>query len=165
MSRLTRGASRTFLDSSFGSGTTKWWRMGKYTDEMSVSLNPDISVNKNVWDETYTEDNGYEPSMDSQTYYADPTDAIYPKIRDIAMNRKKGDDCKTSILEVIIEDTEAAKHRAWKEDVIVKVEEYGGGTAGFTLPFSVHFDGNRQEGSVTIADGEVTWSDEKVATL
>ena len=63
MSRLTRGASRTFLDSSFGSGTTKWWRMGKYTDEMSVSLNPDISVNKNVWDETYTEDNGYEPSM------------------------------------------------------------------------------------------------------
>ena len=120
------------------------------------------STPKNVWDESYVEDNGYEPSIESTTYYADPTDPIYPKLRDMAMNRLKGDDCRTTILEVIVEDTAAAKHRAWKEDVVVKPEEYGGNTSGFQIPFSIHFDGNRKEGSVTIADGALTWDDAKV---
>ena len=123
MSKLTRGAYRTFLDAAFGgTGTPKWWRLGKYTDDLSVNLNPDVSSNKNVWDESYVEDNGYEPSIESTTYYADPTDPIYPKLQDMAMNRLKGDDCRTTILEVIVEDTAAAKHRAWKEDVVVKPE-------------------------------------------
>lgn len=88
MSKLTRGAYRTFLDAAFGgTGTPKWWRLGKYTDDLSVNLNPDVSSNKNVWDESYVEDNGYEPSIESTTYYADPTDPIYPKLRDMAMNR------------------------------------------------------------------------------
>ena len=163
MSKLTRGAYRTFLDAAFGgTGTPKWWRLGKYTDDLSVNLNPDVSSNKNVWDESYVEDNGYEPSIESTTYYADPTDPIYPKLRDMAMNRLKGDDCRTTILEVIVEDTAAAKHRAWKEDVVVKPEEYGGNTSGFQIPFSIHFDGNRKEGSGTIADGALTWDDAKV---
>ena len=163
MSKLTRGAYRTFLDAAFGgTGTPKWWRLGKYTDDLSVNLNPDVSSNKNVWDESYVEDNGYEPSIESTTYYADPTDPIYPKLRDMAMNRLKGDDCRTTILEVIVEDTAAAKHRAWKEDVVVKPEEYGGNTSGFQIPFSIHFDGNPKEGSVTIADGALTWDDAKV---
>lgn len=163
MSKLTRGAYRTFLDAAFGgTGTPKWWRLGKYTDDLSVNLNPDVSSNKNVWDESYVEDNGYEPSIESTTYYADPTDPIYPKLRDMAMNRLKGDDCRTTILEVIVEDTAAAKHRAWKEDVVVKPEEYGGNTSGFQISFSIHFDGNRKEGSVTIADGALTWDDAKV---
>ena len=163
MSKLTRGAYRTFLDAAFGgTGTPKWWRLGKYTDDLSVNLNPDVSSNKNVWDESYVEDNGYEPSIESTTYYADPTDPIYPKLRDMAMNRLKGDDCRTTILEVIVEDTAAPKHRAWKEDVVVKPEEYGGNTSGFQIPFNIHFDGNRKEGSVTIADGALTWDDAKV---
>ena len=71
MSKLTRGAYRTFLDAAFGgTGTPKWWRLGKYTDDLSVNLNPDVSSNKNVWDESYVEDNGYEPSIESTTYYA-----------------------------------------------------------------------------------------------
>lgn len=161
--KLTRGAYRTFLDSTFGeNGTPKWWRVGKYNDEMNVSLNPDVSTNKNIWDETYVEDNGYEPSIDSITYYADPTDAIYPQIRDIAMDRLRGDECKTTVLEVIVEDTEKTNHRAWTEDVIIKTDEYGGGTDGFTIPFSIYFDGNRKKGYVTISDGTPTFKEGEI---
>ena len=126
MSKLTRGAYRTFLDAAFGgTGTPKWWRLGKYTDDLSVNLNPDVSSNKNVWDESYVEDNGYEPSIESTTYYADPTDPIYPKLRDMAMNRLKGDDCRTTILEVIVEDTAAAKHRAFRSRSVFILMETG----------------------------------------
>ena len=153
--KLTRGAYRTFLDATFGGeGTPNWWRIGKDIEEMSVELNPDVSSTKNIWDETSAQDNGYEPSMDADPYYANPEDAIYAKLQDIAMNRRKGDACKTKILEVIVEDTEAATHKAWTEDVIVKVSSYGGDTSGFAMPFTVTFDGNRVEGTVTITDGK-----------
>ena len=153
--KLTRGAYRTFLDATFGgTGTPSWWRIGKDMDEMSVELNPDVSSTKNIWDETSVQDNGYEPSIDADPYYANPEDAIYPKLLDIAMNRLKGDSCKTKILEVVVEDTEATSHKAWTEDVVVKVSSYGGDTAGFGMPFSVTFDGNRVEGTVTITDGK-----------
>ncbi|MFQ8841848.1 MAG: hypothetical protein ACLR8P_13955 [Clostridium fessum] len=43
--------------------------------------------------------------------------------------------------EVIVEDTAAARNTgAWKEDVVAKLEEYGGDTSGFQIPFSIHFD-------------------------
>lgn len=152
--KLTRGAYRTFLDASFGrDGTPKWWRIGKDMEEMSVELNPDVSTVKNIWDETSVQDNGYEPSIEADPYYANPEDEIYPKLLDIAMNRLKGDACKTKILEVIVEDTEAENHKAWIEDVVVKTSSYGGDTAGVNMPFSITFDGNRKEGTVTIADG------------
>lgn len=152
--KLTRGAYRTFLDSTFGGeGTPKWWRIGKDMEEMSVELNPDTSSVKNIWDETSVQDNGYEPSVDADPYYANPTDEIYPKLLGIAMNRLKGDACRTQILEVMVEDTKAEQHKAWTEDVVVKVTSYGGDTAGVNMPFTVMFDGNRKEGYVTIEDG------------
>lgn len=63
--KLTRGAYRTFLDSTFGgTGTPKWWRIGKDMEEMSVELNPDVSSVKNIWDDDIRPDNGYEPSLE-----------------------------------------------------------------------------------------------------
>lgn len=162
--KLTRGAYRTFLDSTFGgSGTPKWWRVGKDIEDMSVELNPDIASVKNIWDETSVQDNGYEPSMEADPYYANPEDEIYPKLLEIAMNRLKGDACKTKILEVVVEDTEAENHKAWIEDVVVKVSSYGGDTAGFGMPFTVTFDGNRKVGHVTITNGVPTFKEGSAA--
>ena len=72
-------------------------------------MNPDTEQKKNILGETKTVDKGYEPSMDADPYYADPTKKIYPKVRSIALDRLKGDQCNTLMLEVIIEDTEATK--------------------------------------------------------
>lgn len=164
MPKLTRGASRTFLDSTFGSENPEWWRLGKDMEEFVVELEPDVEVVRNIWDETSVKDNGYEPSAEADPYYANTDDAIYPKLLDIAMNRLKGDACKTKILEVVVEDTEASSHKAWIEDIVVKPLSYGGDTSGFSIPFSISFDGNRKEGTVTITDGKPVFV-EKNASL
>ena len=148
MAKLERKAIMHFIDANFGTGTPSWFLIGKDIDDMSVELNPDTEVKKNILGETSVQDNGYEPSMSADPYYANPSDSIYTKIKDIAMNRKKGDDCKTKILEVIVEDTSATSHSAWTEDVIVKPQSYGGDTSGFAIPFDILFDGNRVAGSV-----------------
>lgn len=149
--KLERSALLHYLDASFGGSTPTWFLIGKDIDDMSVELNPSTESKENILGETSTQDNGYAPAMDADPYYANPTDAIYPKLRDIAMNRLKGDACKTKILEIIIDDT-TGTHKAWTEDVIVKPQSYGGGTEGVNIPYNVAFDGNRETGTAVITE-------------
>ena len=154
--KLERKALLHYIDASFGSGSPEWFLIGKDIEDMSVDLNPDTETVKNIIGETSVKDNGYEPSMSADPYYANPEDSIYDKIKDIAMQRLKGDACKTKILEVIIDGE--SPYEAYIEDVIVKPQSYGGGTEGVNIPFDVLFDGNRQKGTVAIADKVPTFT-------
>ena len=158
MAKLARKALAHYIDGSFGgSGSPKWYLIGKDIDDMSVELNPDTESTENILGETSVKDNGYEVSMSSDPYYADPADEIYAKIKDIAMNRLKGDECKTKILEVVI-DKETGPFDAWIEDCIVKPQSYGGDTSGVGIPFDVLFNGNRKQGTATISDRVPTFT-------
>ena len=158
MAKLARKALAHYIDGSFGgSGSPKWYLIGKDIDDMSVELNPDTESTENILGETTAKDNGYEVSMSADPYYADPADEIYAKIKDIAMNRLKGDECKTKILEVVI-DKETGPFDAWIEDCIVKPQSYGGDTSGVGIPFDVMFNGNRKQGTAAIADRVPTFT-------
>lgn len=169
--KLEREAMAHYLDPSFKNdlttaGTVNWEVLGDDIEDMNMELNPDTEQKKNILGQTKTIDKGYEPSMDADPYYADPTKKIYPKIRSIALDRLKGDQCNTLMLEVIIEDTEATKHLAYVQQVMVKVKSYGGDTEGVNFPFTVSENGSRVKGHVTaesvkagkpvFAEGEIT---------
>lgn len=156
--RLTRGAHLFYIDTSFGTGTTSWYLVGKDIEEMSVDLGADTETVKNILDETSVRHNGYEPTIDADPFYADPEDALYPKLKDIAMNRKKGGDCKTKYLEVIVEDTEDTSHSAWQEDCYIVPQSVGGDTSGFQIPFQVLPAGNRQAGTATLSNKVPTFT-------
>ena len=155
MAKLTRGRYIIYIDASFGGGTVQWFKVGKSLSSLTVDLSPDVTTEKNIFDEVYSVDNGYSPQTSVDPYHADPDDAIYDKLKEIAMNRLKGDACKTKILEVLVdaEGTGSTTYSAWQEDVIVKPTSTGGDTAGFAIPFNVYFDGNRQEGTVKYSTG------------
>lgn len=155
--KLKRSHLLHYIDASFGSTTPVWFLIGKDIDDLSVELNPDTETVKNILDETVTNDNGYEPSISADTYYANTKDAIYEKIKDIALNRLTGDDCKTKILEVLVDKT-AEPFSAWIEDAVVKPQSYGGPQGGVNIPFNISFDGNRKEGTVTITDKVPTFT-------
>mgnify|MGYP000814829638 FL=1 len=74
------------------------------------------------------------------------------------MNRLTGDDCKTKILEVLI-DKKTGPYDAWIEDCIVKPQSYGGAQGGVNIPFNVTFDGNRKQGTATISDKVPTFTE------
>jgi len=153
--KLKRSYLLHYIDASFGGQTPNWFLIGKDIEDMSVELNPDTSVIKNILDETVVNDNGYEPSISADTYYANTGDAIYEKIKDIALNRKTGDDCKTKVLEVLIDTVEGlttGTSSAWVEDCVVKPQSYGGAQGGVNIPFNIAFDGNRTAGTVTITN-------------
>lgn len=145
-------------DTPTAAAAATWYLLGKDISDLSVELNPDTEAIKNILDETSVQDNGYEPSIDVDTYYANPKDGeIYAKLKDIMMNRKGGDACRTYILEVII-DTDGTTHDAWVEEVIVKPTSYGGATGGVRIPFQITFAGNRQQGTATISNKVPTFA-------
>ena len=154
MGKLNREALAHYIDTSWNKKVADASKavfeiIGDDIEEMSVELNADTSQVKNILGQTRTQDNGYSPSMDADPFYADPDKKLYPKLRDIAMERLKGDDCKTLMLEVIVEDMEASTHVAYLREVTVKPTSYGGGTEGFNIPFNVSEDGAWEKGTVT----------------
>lgn len=171
MGKLKRSHLMHFLDASFSLTATdfKWYRIGKDVADMSINLNPQSETTKNILDETNVTDNGYEPSTDVDTYFAEPNDpfvngpAFYEKIKDIAMNRLTGDACKTRILEVLIDKT-SGTFDAWIEDVIIKPNSYGGAQGGVRIPYNIAFSGNRKQGTVTITDGVPVFTETTAAT-
>ena len=154
MAKLEREALGHYLDTKFNTkvseaGKAEFEIIGDDIEEMSVELNADTEQIKNILGQTRTKDKGYAPTMDADPFYADPDKALYPKIRDIAMERLKGDACKTLLLEVIVEDTAAETHTAWVREVMVKPQSYGGSTEGFNIPVTVSEDGATVKGTVT----------------
>ena len=115
ITKLKRSHLIHCIDSTFGGETPSWFIIGKDIEDMSMELNPSTTTVKNILDETSVNDEGYEPSLSVETYYANVGDSIYTKIKDIAMNRLTGDDCKTTLLEILIDNTSGA-YDAWTED-------------------------------------------------
>lgn len=158
--KLERSALVHFLNSNFNTtlNSAAWSKIGKHVADLSVEMNPNTETIKNILDETNVIDNGYEPAFDVDTYYADPSDGdFYTKLKDITMNRKKGDSCRTLVLEVLV-DKATGPFDAWVEEVIVKPNSYGGAQGGVRIPYKVSFAGNRVAGSVTITDGVPTFT-------
>lgn len=161
--KLKRSALLHYIDASFGGETPLWYLIGKDVEDLSVNLNPQTETKKNILDETTVEDNGYEPQADVDTYYANPGDtangasAFYTRIKDIAMNRLTGEACKTKFMEVLVDSAESP-YNAWVEDCVIKPTSYGGAQGGVRIPYTIYPDGNREEGTVTIANKVPTYT-------
>lgn len=154
MAKLNREALAHYLDTTWNKKVADVSKatfeiIGDDIEDMSVEMSSDVSQVKNILGQTRTVDNGYSPTMSADPFYADPDKELYPKLRDIAMERLKGDDCKTLMLEVIVEDLDATTHTAYVREVMVKPTSYGGGTEGFNIPFDVSEDGSWVKGTVT----------------
>ena len=125
--KLKRSYLMHYIDASFGgSGSPKWFLLGKDIEEMSVELNPDTETVKNILDETSVNDNGYEPSMSADPYYANPDDAIYEHLSKIAMNRLTGEEFLKCLLKVIQnQPTRLGQKMLWlshRVTVVLRVE-------------------------------------------
>lgn len=140
-----------FIDASFGTGdaTPNYVRLGADLEEYNLDLNPDIEVSKNIIGDGTIKHNGYEPQSDVDTFYAVTGDPLFETLSDIANERKTGDDCKTTAVDVLLNDKGVVTW-AYREDVMVVPTSMGGDTSGVQVPFSVYYCGNRTKGTFDV---------------
>lgn len=135
-----------FIDASFGGQTTNYVRLGKDLEEYNEELNPDVEVQKNILGEQNVRHNGYEVQSEVDPFYAYTGDPIFEALAEIANERKTGDDCMTTKVDVLL-NADGTVAWAYREDVWVVPNSVGGDTSGVQIPFSVYNAGNRVAGT------------------
>lgn len=146
--KIDRKYMAHFLDTSFGSGTASWERLGKDLEEYNIELNPDTETSKNILGESTFKHNGYEESADADPFYAEVGDALFEKLQEFVDIRAKDDSLKTKALEVHLWDEgSSGSYVAWQQECYVVPTSYGGDTSGYQIPFTVYYVGERTEGT------------------
>lgn len=135
-----------YINVSFGAEKDEYIRLGEDLEEFAEELNPEVETKKNIIGENRVDHSGYDPSAESDPFYYRYDDKLSEKVFDIAMNRKKGDDCKTTKVDVLLAE-DGTVIKAWKEDVYVIPNSVGGDATGVQVPFTLYNAGNREEGT------------------
>ena len=146
MSKIERKYLAHYIDASFGSETPNFVRLGKDLEEFIEELNPDVEVKKNILGEQNVVHNGYEVQSEVDPFYAYTGDPLYEQLALIANERKTGDDCKTTKVDVLL-NADGTVEWAYREDVYVVPNSVGGDTSGVQIPFTVYNAGNRVAGT------------------
>lgn len=146
MSKIERKYLAHYIDASFGGETPNFVRLGKDLEEFIEELNPDVEVKKNILGEQNVVHNGYEVQSEVDPFYAYTGDPLYEQLALIANERKTGDDCKTTKVDVLLKE-DGTVEWAYREDVYVVPNSVGGDTSGVQIPFTVYNAGNRVAGT------------------
>lgn len=143
-----------------------WTCLGKDTDDLSIDMNPDTEQNKNVQGESNFVHNGYTPSLSNDSYIARTEDSIYEPLQHIA-DALATDDTSTSATLLVATLTEEVKEAASKTltgtgfqvPVKVVVDNDGGSTSGYGIPFTIYEDGSRTQGTISVTNKIPTFTE------
>ena len=139
-----------FINASFGGTTANYIRLGKDLEEYNEELNPDVEISKNILGEQNVVHSGYEVQSEADPFYAYYDDPLFEQLALIANERKTGDDCKTTKVDVLLAE-DGSVIWAYREDVYVVPNSVGGDTSGVQIPFTVYNAGNRVAGSFNVS--------------
>ena len=157
MGRMERKYLAHYLDANFGEGSASYVRLGKDLETYSEELNPQVDVRRNILGEQNVIHNGYQVQSTAEPFYADQDDELFEPVANIANNRLTGEDCKTTRVEVLV-DEEGNQIWAYREDCWVVPNSVGGDTSGVQLPFNVYNAGNRVPGVWDVTNKAFTQS-------
>lgn len=125
--------------------------LGVDNEELTVELSAQVDKVENVLGETSITISSYEKSMSVAPYKADAGTPLFEWLQAIIDEQKTLDDLKTYIAEVHMwEQVSANVYKAYREECYVEVTSYGGDTAGYQIPFNVHFTRVREAGTFNV---------------
>lgn len=145
MAKIERKYLAHYIDEAFSSTSPSYVRLGSDLEEYAEDLGADIEVKKNILGEQSVTHNGYEVQSEVDPYYADDGSALFTQLAKIANERLTGDDCKTTKVD-ILSGSDGSVVWAYREDVYVVPNSFGGDTSGVQIPFTVYSAGNRVKG-------------------
>lgn len=144
-----------YIDANFNSASPNYVRLGKDLEELSIEMNPNVEVFENIIGERSVRNQGYEISQSVEPYYVENDDPLSEQLWKIFNNRSTGDQCKTTVLDVLLsanddDETDPTVVWAYREDAVVALNTVGGDTGGVQHTFDVYPCGNRVKGSFDV---------------
>lgn len=138
-----------YIDAAFDKSSPSYVPIGEDLEEYNISMNAETETKKNIRGKNVTRVKKYEPQSSVETYFARKGSALATKLFDIINNRKTGNDIKTTVVDVLIDD-EGTVTWAYREDAVIVVNSAGGNTDGVAIPYEIHYNGNRTSGTFNV---------------
>lgn len=135
-----------YIDASFGAEAANYVRLGKDLEEFNDELNPDVETKKNIIGEQSVNHKGYDVQTSVDTFYADKDDPLSEQLEKIVNERRNGDACCTTRVDVLLNEAGSVVW-AYREDVVIVPTSFGGDTSGVQIPFTIYNNGNRVKGT------------------
>lgn len=149
ITKIKRSQIATYIDTTPGE-THTWKLLGIGITDYSISYNPQITTEKWIIHDNASsslDSNQKEGGVTQRMYKGDPCFEYVNKLRD-----KIGGDVQTHILDIDMWDAEGSAYKAKMSDVLIAVTSYGGEDA--SIEYTLYYNGDPVEGTVTIVDGE-----------
>lgn len=150
MARLERNRKMFFASWD----ESKWAPVGKDNDDLSKDLNPDIDTSKNVLGETTVDFAGYEPSVETDPYYAEEGDLLYEHLNEVAEQELSGDEDVAgyfveATFTTVDKDAGTMSGTGYKRAAKIIPSSVGGDTNGVNIPFTINPYGPMTKVTVT----------------
>lgn len=127
-------------------------RLGKDLEEFSPEMAAQVDTKKNILGETSVLISSYEKTASVEPYYAETGTGLFARLQNIIDNSLVLDDLKADVIEVKLweGDKDTTSYTASKEEVFIEVTSYGGDTTGYQIPFTLHYTGNKVNGTFDV---------------
>lgn len=159
MEKIKRSLFATFINTTPGTETPTWAKMGKGITSQKISYNPNVTTEQYIdEDNAYSSVDSYAPSLDGQQtcYKGEP---VFEYIEGLRQKRAVGTDLETEVLFVYLYDGEGNAYKAEKNACVIQLGDYGGdGGGSVQLTYTIGLNGDPEQGTATIGEGTVTFA-------
>jgi len=157
ITKIPRSKIATFIDTTPTANSETYTLLGVGITEYAISYNPQTTTEKWIIHDnaTTTHDGNQKQGAVSQKAYKG--DGVFEYVA--GLRDKFGSDVKTTALDVDIWDatgTTTVSYSAKKSNITVIITSYGGSDA--VIEYTLYYDGDPIEGSVTITSGVPTFT-------
>ena len=149
ITKIKRSQIATFLDVT-PSSTATYKLLGVGISNYGIAYNPQTEQEQwIIHDNASTTVTGNQKSGDveQRMYKGDPCFEFVNGLRD-----KNGGDLQTTAIDVDMWDANNSAYKAKKQDVTIAITSYGG-DQNPSIGYTIYYNGDPVEGTVTIADG------------
>ncbi len=151
MAKIERKYLAHYINTAMPNAEAIYERLGKDLEEFSPELAAQVDTKKNILGETSILISGYEKTGAVEPYYAESGSGLFQRLQGIIDGQQVLDELKADVVEVKLwEAAEGSVYPASREEVYIEITSYGGDTTGYQIPFTLHYTGNKVQGTFDV---------------
>lgn len=152
MAKIERKYLAHFINASVDAENAAYERLGKDLEEFSPEMSAQVDTKKNILGESSILISSYEKTAAVEPYYAENGSKLFERLQGIIDDSLVLDALKADVVEVKLwNETDAGVYPAIREEVYIEVTSYGGDTTGYQIPFTLHYTGNKVQGTFNVS--------------
>ena len=161
MEKIKRSLFATFINTTPGTESATWAKMGKGITSQKISYNPTVTTEQYIdEDSAFSSVDSYAPSLDGQQtcYKGEP---VFEYIESLRQSRAVGSKLETEVLFVYLYDGEGNSYKAEKNACVIQLGEFGGdGGGNVQMSYTIGLNGNPEVGTATVENSTVSFTKE-----